>query len=135
MAVGLFCAQPQKNDMLADGKIRTYKIFHESPFEGEHETMFRFVLLPYGSAYGDIPKNAGHGDKIRFINGDEATIMAVTVCDIETKLTRILALMRYGADIDLIYRAWVKRAVATGAKRAAVNDKQCLFLWHSKKVN
>ena len=80
-------------------KIKPYEIHHETPFSGVFRTPLRYVLLPYGYSYGDVPKNARRGDYIEFLNGDIAEIISVCVVDIHTKVAEMLCQMRYGTDL------------------------------------
>jgi hypothetical protein len=116
------------------GRTKSYKVHHESPFDGEFKTSLRFILLPYGEYYGDVPENAGHGDKICFINGDKAEIVDIALCDSRSKLIELLALLRYGAEMKFIRRSWEQRATTIGARRGAISDDRCLFVWHGKKI-
>ena len=120
--------------MNVNGKPRTYRVYHESPYKGEYTSTLRFIFLPYGNSYGDIPRNAGHGDKIRFLNDDEASIISTCVCDMATKLFRVLTMMRYGTTPEQLLKAWRNRADTLGARYSAINDKECLMIWHSRRL-
>jgi hypothetical protein len=91
--------------------------------------------LPYGNSYGDVPRNAGHGDRVVFLNGDEAEIISVAVCEVRNKLLSLLTYMRYGADFNTVFDAWIKRCLTLGARRNAISDKECLFLWHGERID
>jgi hypothetical protein len=124
-----------KNAIRGKGKKGlTYQVHHESPFEGEYRSTLRFILIPYGMYYGDIPKNAGHGDRIRFNNEDEAEILSVATVEINTKLASTLCRMRYFTNFTTMFRMWIKRAQIIGAGRDAISSEQCLLVWHGDKV-
>jgi hypothetical protein len=117
-------------DSQSDAAPKVYNIQHESPFGVKYRSGYRFILLPYGLLYGDVPINAGHGDKIRFLNGDTAIIKMVCRVKANSKLAVALCGMRYGQPIKLVYDNWFEMAIARGARRTAISDTEFLLLWH-----
>jgi hypothetical protein len=119
---------------MARPRIKPYKIHHETPFSGDFKTSLRFILLPYGYLYGEVPENAREGALIEFLNEDKAEIKSVCKVPLDIKLAKILCYIRYEHSLQEVFNNWVDRACMIGAERSAISEQHCLLVWHGEKI-
>jgi hypothetical protein len=95
----------------------------------------RFILVPCGTYYGDIPRNAGVGDKIRFLGGDEAEILDVCEIHPTDKLANILSMTRYSFPMKDVFAAWIIRAKELGMRPEVISTSRCMLVYHGERTH
>lgn len=109
------------------------KIHHESPFTDSDYCRMPYILLPYGYEYNSSLKYAAEGDRIRFLNGDEAEILSTCAVQLKSKLAGTLCAMRYGHSLVSVMAAWRNTAQIMGHKASIISEDVCLLVYHSSR--
>lgn len=110
---------------MRQGGNRLFKINHEEP----NDFRMDFVLLPYGEYYKktSVLLDAKPGDTLRFFNGRDVEIQAVSIVD-GSSLCNILCRMRYGVPWGTALSVWRGYAVMEGNGKDILVDDKCIIV-------
>lgn len=111
-------------------KVKIFKPNHEEPGEMSGD----YILLPYGDFYEKtLPiLGAKKGDILRFFNGPEYPIGAVTLVS-DGKLCDMLCRIRYGIPWQRAYEIWLSYARLEGHGKDILRHDSCIMVCYDKR--
>lgn len=105
--------------------MAVYNIFHDTP-----KIERNLIMLPVGVYYNRDIHGASVGDKIRFIDGNERTIVGKSDIDLRMSSTDLICRYIYNCSMKIVFRKWLTNAVIEGNGRNVVSKNKCMLIWY-----